>query len=82
MAANERLESAKRPRKCSAGWVTERFAPRFTMATAFGPEGMVLHMLAEIAPRTPVFNLDTGYQFAETLELREEVGAATASRWN
>jgi phosphoadenosine phosphosulfate reductase len=55
-------------------WATERFAPRFTMATAFGPEGMVLiHMLAEIAPATPIFNLDTGYQFAETLELREEV---------
>jgi len=55
-------------------WTVERFAPRFTMATAFGPEGMVLiHMLAEIAPDTPLFNLDTGYQFRETLELREEV---------
>jgi phosphoadenosine phosphosulfate reductase len=30
-------------------------------------------MLAEIAPDTPIFNLDTGYQFKETLELREEV---------
>jgi phosphoadenosine phosphosulfate reductase len=55
-------------------WVTQRFAPRFTMATAFGPEGMVLiHMLAEIAPATPIFNLETGYQFQETLELREQV---------
>jgi len=55
-------------------WTVERFAPRFTMATAFGPEGMVLiHMLAEIAPATPIFNLDTGYQFQETLDLREEV---------
>ena len=55
-------------------WSVERFAPRFTMATAFGPEGMVLiHMLAEIAPSTPIFNLDTGYQFAETLELRETI---------
>jgi phosphoadenosine phosphosulfate reductase len=55
-------------------WVVRRFAPRFTMATAFGPEGMVLiHMLAEIAPDTPIFNLDTGYQFKETLDLREEV---------
>jgi phosphoadenosine phosphosulfate reductase len=55
-------------------WTAERFAPRFTMATAFGPEGMVLiHMLAEIAPATPIFNLDTGYQFQETLDLREEV---------
>lgn len=55
-------------------WVTTRFHSRFTMATAFGPEGMVLiHMLAGIAPWTPVFNLDTGYQFGETLELREKV---------
>jgi len=55
-------------------WAVDRFAPRFTMATAFGPEGMViLHMLAEIAPDTPIFNLDTGYQFPETLELRERV---------
>ena len=51
-----------------------RFAPRFNMATAFGPEGMVLiHMLADVAPDTPIFNLDTGYQFKETLELRERV---------
>src|SRR5262245_54816186 len=55
-------------------WASERFAPRFTMATAFGPEGMVLiHMLAEVAPHTHIFNLDTGYQFQETLDLREEV---------
>jgi phosphoadenosine phosphosulfate reductase len=55
-------------------WAVDRFAPRFTMATAFGPEGMVLiHMLADIAPTTPIFNLDTGYQFQETLELREKV---------
>jgi len=26
-----------------------------------------------VAPKTPIFNLDTGYQFKETLELREEV---------
>ena len=55
-------------------WATARFAPKFTMATAFGPEGMVLiHMLAEVAPQTPIFNLETGYQFQETLDLREEV---------
>jgi phosphoadenosine phosphosulfate reductase len=55
-------------------WAVKRFAPRFTMATAFGPEGMcIIHMLAQFAPETPVFNLDTGYQFAETLELRERV---------
>ena len=55
-------------------WAVSRFAPKFTMATAFGPEGMVIiHMLAEFAPETPIFNLDTGYQFPETLALRERV---------
>ena len=55
-------------------WATDRFAPRFTMATAFGPEGMtIIHMLAEIAPQTPIFNLDTGYQFQETLDLRDRI---------
>jgi phosphoadenosine phosphosulfate reductase len=55
-------------------WAVDNYAPRFTMATAFGPEGMViLHMLAGIAPDTPIFNLETGYQFQETLELRDRV---------
>lgn len=55
-------------------WAVARYAPKFTMATAFGPEGMtIIHMLSEIAPDTPIFNLDTGYQFAETLQLREQV---------
>jgi len=57
-------------------WAVERFYPRLTMATAFGAEGCVLlHLLAEIEPRVRVFNLDTGYQFAETLELRERIAA-------
>ncbi|WP_235033496.1 phosphoadenylyl-sulfate reductase [Rubripirellula obstinata] len=55
-------------------YAVERFAPNFTMATAFGPEGMtIIHMLSTIAPETPIFNLDTGYQFQETLDLRERV---------
>ncbi len=55
-------------------WAVERFFPRLTMATAFGAEGCVLiHLLAEIEPRVRVFNLDTGYQFAETLELRDRI---------
>ncbi len=50
------------------------FMPRLTMATAFGAEGCcIIHMLAEIDPGVRVFNLDTGYQFPETLELRERI---------
>jgi phosphoadenosine phosphosulfate reductase len=55
-------------------WAVERYFPRLTMATAFGAEGCVLlHLLAEIEPKVRVFNLDTGYQFAETLELRDRI---------
>jgi len=69
---SEELESAA-PQEILR-WASERFAPKFTMATAFGPEGMtIIHMLAEVAPETPIFNLDTGYQFQETLDLRERV---------
>ncbi len=55
-------------------WAVEKYHPRLTMATAFGPEGcLILSMLAKIEPRVYVFNLDTGYQFKETLELRERI---------
>ncbi len=44
------------------------------MGTAFGPEGnCIIHMLAEIEPRIRIFNLETGYQFPETLQLRERI---------
>jgi phosphoadenosine phosphosulfate reductase len=55
-------------------WAVDAFFPKLTMATAFGAEGCCLiHMLAEIEPRVRLFNLDTGYQFAETLDLRERI---------
>lgn len=55
-------------------WAVERFFPKLTMATAFGAEGCaIIHMLAEIEPRVRIFNLDTGYQFRETLELRDRI---------
>jgi len=55
-------------------WGVEKFFPRLTMATAFGPEGCILiHLLAEVEPRVRIFNLDTGYQFPETLALRDRI---------
>jgi phosphoadenosine phosphosulfate reductase len=69
---SRRLEAAT-PQQIIA-WAVEKYFPKLTMATAFGPEGcVILHMLAEIEPRTYVFNLDTGYQFKETLELRDRI---------
>jgi len=71
-AASRDLEGAT-PQEILRWGVTNYF-PKLTMATAFGPEGcVILHMLAEIEPRVRVFNLDTGYQFAETLELRDRI---------
>src|SRR5262245_65622247 len=55
-------------------WAVKTFYPKLTMATAFGAEGCcIIHMLAEIEPGVRLFNLETGYQFAETLELRERI---------
>lgn len=57
-------------------WAVDTFHPKLTMGTAFGAEGCcILHMLAEIEPGVRVFNLETGYQFPETLELRERIKA-------
>ena len=55
-------------------WAVAQYAPNFAMATAFGPEGMtMIYMLSQFSPETPIFNLDTGYQFQETLDLRDKV---------
>lgn len=60
-------------------WAVETYGSGLTMATAFGAEGCaLLAMLAEQVPNgrsVHVFNLETGYQFAETLELRERIAA-------
>lgn len=71
-AASRELDT--RPPQAVLEWAASRFQPKLMMATAFGPEGCcILHMLAEIDPTVRVINLDTGYQFAETLELRERI---------
>ncbi len=57
-------------------WGVDRYGSYLTMATAFGPEGcVILSMLASIAPDLYVFNLDTGYQFQQTLDLRDQIAS-------
>jgi phosphoadenosine phosphosulfate reductase len=73
IAAINRLLEGAAPQRILR-WAVAEFHPRLTMATAFGAEGCCLiHMLAEIEPGVRTFNLDTGYQFPETLELRERI---------
>jgi phosphoadenosine phosphosulfate reductase len=71
-AANRELDGRAPPEVLA--WAVRRFFPKLMMATAFGPEGCcILYMLSQIEPAVRVINLDTGYQFAETLELRERI---------
>jgi len=73
IAAANRLLDGQSPQEVLR-WAVKVFHPRLTMATAFGAEGCCLiHMLAETEPGVRIFNLDTGYQFAETLDLRERI---------
>ena len=69
---SQRLETAS-PEEIIR-WAVATYFPKLTMATAFGPEGcVIIYYLSKIEPRVPVFNLDTGYQFKETLALRDEI---------
>ena len=71
-AASRHLDDA-RPQTILR-WAVGTFGSKLTMATAFGAEGCCLiHMLADIEPNLRIFNLDTGYQFEETLALRERI---------
>jgi phosphoadenosine phosphosulfate reductase len=73
IASVSRMLTGKPP-EAILRWAVETFGAGLTMATAFGAEGCCLiHMLAEIDKSVRIFNLETGYQFAETLELRERI---------
>ncbi len=73
IADANRLLADKTPQEILR-WAVAEFHPKLMMATAFGAEGCcILHMLAEIEPSVRVINLETGYQFPETLELRERI---------
>lgn len=70
--ANEQLADASA--ETILRWAVTSFREKLTMATAFGAEGCcIIHMLADIDPSVRIFNLDTGYQFTETLQLRERI---------
>ncbi|HYC23829.1 MAG TPA: phosphoadenylyl-sulfate reductase [Candidatus Bathyarchaeia archaeon] len=55
-------------------WTVETFAPDAVLTCSFQHEGVVLaHMLRSLAPATPIFFIDTGYHFPETLAYRDEL---------
>ena len=51
-------------------WAFTTFAEQVEIASAFGPEGIVvLDIAAKLCPRPKVFTIDTGFLFPETQEL-------------
>jgi phosphoadenosine phosphosulfate reductase len=55
-------------------WAVDRFAPGLVMTSNFGAEGVVvIDKLSRVAPQTPIVYLDTGFQFAETDQLKEKL---------
>jgi phosphoadenosine phosphosulfate reductase len=55
-------------------WAVPQFAPRIAMTSSFGAEGVVLiDHLAKLGIKLPVIYLDTGFHFAATTELKEQL---------
>jgi phosphoadenosine phosphosulfate reductase len=73
-------------------WAVDRFAPYMAMSSSFQTQSMpLLHMATRILPDMPIFFIDTGYHFWETLMFREKIAAEwglrivdlyRASRWD
>jgi phosphoadenosine phosphosulfate reductase len=64
--AQERLRAA----------IKDLFPGRIALVSSFGADSAVLlHMVADIEPATPVVFVDTGHLFAETLDYRNRVVA-------
>ena len=55
-------------------WAWSELGPSVAMGTAFGATGMaLLDIVGRTVPEMPVFTIDTGYLFEETLELKARV---------
>ena len=52
-------------------WAADNYSPRLAVSTAFGPEGLVIMDIAlrKVMPQIPIFTIDTGFLFKETVEL-------------
>ncbi|HVR76002.1 MAG TPA: phosphoadenylyl-sulfate reductase [Planctomycetota bacterium] len=55
-------------------WAHEVLGDGLMMTTSFQKSGMaILHMVRDIAPRLPVYFIDTGFHFAKSLEFAEQI---------
>ncbi len=62
-------------------WGLDQFRGGITLACSFGAEDVALvDMIARIDPAVPIFYLETGYLFPETLEVRDRIVARYGMR--
>lgn len=55
-------------------WAWEMFAPQIAATSSFQSQSLpLLHMIGQYTPELPVFFLDTGFHFPETLALRDHL---------
>lgn len=56
-------------------WAADNFGTRAAISSAFGPEGLVIIDIAlrKVTPRLPIFTIDTGFLFKETVELIRKI---------
>ena len=55
-------------------WAYDLLGDQLMMSTAFGKTGMViLHMVKDIIPDIPIYFLDTGFHFQETLDYARDL---------
>ncbi|MDE2404486.1 MAG: phosphoadenylyl-sulfate reductase [Sphingomonadales bacterium] len=67
-----RLYRGADTRELLAGVLLDRVAGEIAVVSSFGAESAVLlHMIADVAPATPVLFLETGKHFPETLAYRD-----------
>ena len=70
---NQEFESAD-PHEILA-WAVENFPDTLAMSSSFQTQSIpLLHIVKEIAPKMPIYFLDTGMHFWDTLFFREHIG--------
>ncbi|HET6409076.1 MAG TPA: phosphoadenylyl-sulfate reductase [Chthoniobacteraceae bacterium] len=71
-ALSEGFESASLER--ILGWAWDRFGPRAGIGTSFQGAGLVMiHHAVQAGFKFPIFTIDTGFLFPETLELKKRL---------
>jgi phosphoadenosine phosphosulfate reductase len=74
IAARASVELDRAPAERIVEWALATFGERFCVTSSFA-DAVLVHVVSRVAPGIEVIFLDTGLHFAETLRIRDRVGA-------